>query len=88
MIATLFVYRFTYEQTVSAAFSRMAATVLSFALCFLYLLVRPFHPWALALVIGIGALVMTLIGQPEDVATTAITRVGWLGVRFAPRRQR
>ena len=37
------------------------------------LFVLSFHPWALALLIGIGALVMTLIGRPEDVATTGIT---------------
>lgn len=41
VVATIFVYRYGYEQTTSAALSRVSATVLSFALCFLYLLFLP-----------------------------------------------
>jgi uncharacterized membrane protein YccC len=32
-----------------------------------------FHPWGLALLIGVGTLVMMLMGQPDDVVTTSIT---------------
>jgi hypothetical protein len=73
VIATVFVYRHTYQQSVSAALSRMAATLLSFALCLVYLLIFPFYPWGMAALIGIGAIVMTLIGRPEDIITTGIT---------------
>jgi uncharacterized membrane protein len=34
VVATIFVYRYGYEQSAGAALSRMAATLLSFALCF------------------------------------------------------
>jgi uncharacterized membrane protein YccC len=73
VVATLFVYRCSYQQRFSVAIQRMAATIDSFILCFVYLLLTRFHPWGLALLIGIGALVMMLIGRPDDVVTTSIT---------------
>jgi uncharacterized membrane protein YccC len=73
VLATIFVYRTSHEQSVTAAASRGAATLLSFALCLIYLLILPFHAWGLALLIGIGTLVMMLAGRPGDVVTTAIT---------------
>jgi uncharacterized membrane protein YccC len=73
VVATLFVYRYTYSQSLSAAIHRMSATLVSFVLCFAYFLLTSFHPWGLALLIGIGTLVMMLIGQPDDVVTTSIT---------------
>jgi hypothetical protein len=73
VIAAVFVYRTSYQESVSAAWSRSVATLLSFVLCFVYLLLAPFHPWALAALIGLGALVLTVVGRPGDVATAAIT---------------
>ncbi len=73
VVATIFVYRYSYEESVGAAFSRMGATLLSFALCFLYLLFFPFHLWGLAVLIGIGAVAMSLLRRPDDVITTGIT---------------
>jgi hypothetical protein len=35
VIATVFVYRYGYDQTIAAALSRIAATLLSFVLCLL-----------------------------------------------------
>jgi uncharacterized membrane protein YccC len=72
-VSTVFVYRSTYQQSAAAAVSRIAATSLSFVLCLAYLLILPFHPWGLALLITIGALAMMLIGRPDDVVTTGIT---------------
>jgi uncharacterized membrane protein YccC len=72
-VATVFVYRYTYEQSARAALSRMAATFVSFVLCLVYLLIFPFQPWGMAILIGIGAVVTTLIGQPDDTVTTGIT---------------
>jgi uncharacterized membrane protein YccC len=71
--ATIFVYRESYQQSVSAALSRMAATLLSFVLCLVYLLIFPFHAWGMAALIGIGAIILTLLGRSEDIITTGIT---------------
>jgi uncharacterized membrane protein YccC len=73
VIATVFVYRITYHQSVGAALSRMAATVVSFVLCLSYLLLFPFHPWGLAALIGIGTFLFTLIRRDDLVVTTGIT---------------
>lgn len=73
VIATIFVIREGYRQSIAAAASRMAATVVSFLICSIYLLFLPFHSWALAALIGASALIVTLIGRPEDAITAAIT---------------
>jgi hypothetical protein len=73
VIATVFVYRITYRQSVGAALSRMAATVFSFALCLIYLLLLPFHPLGLAALIGIGTFVLMVMGRDDLVVTTGIT---------------
>jgi uncharacterized membrane protein YccC len=73
VVATVFVYRYSYEESVGAALSRMGATSLSFALCFIYLLFFPFHVWGMAALIGVGAFAMSLLGRPDDVITTGIT---------------
>jgi uncharacterized membrane protein YgaE (UPF0421/DUF939 family) len=71
--ATVFVYRDSSRESGRAALSRIAATLLSFALCLVYLLIFPFHPWGMAALIGFGAAVLTLIGRPDDIITTGIT---------------
>jgi uncharacterized membrane protein YgaE (UPF0421/DUF939 family) len=71
--ATVFVFRYAYEQTTAAALSRISATSLSFVLCFAYLSVFPFNVWGMAVLIGIGAIVMICIGRRDDVVTTGIT---------------
>jgi uncharacterized membrane protein YgaE (UPF0421/DUF939 family) len=73
VVATIFVYRHSYQQSVRAALSRVAATSLSFILCFIYLLLFPFNVWGMATLIGIGAVAMSLLDRPEDVITTGIT---------------
>jgi hypothetical protein len=75
VIATIFVYHDTYAQSLNAAFLRMAATSISFVLCLIYLLVFPFHPLGMAALICIGAIAVTLIGQPGAGITTGITTV-------------
>lgn len=64
VIATVFVFRTTYTQSLAAALSRMTATGVSFVLCLAYLAVLPFHPWGLAIVVGLSVLVTALIGRP------------------------
>jgi uncharacterized membrane protein YccC len=67
VIATVFVYRESYQKSMKAALSRMSATVLSFALCLIYLLILPFHP------VGMAALILILVDRAEDVITAGIT---------------
>ena len=73
VIATVFVLRHSYSQSIAAALSRMAATLVSFVLCLAYLAFLPFHSWALAALIGLSALAVTLLGRPGDAVTAAIT---------------
>jgi len=73
VIATIFVFRYSYEESIHAALSRTSATLLSFVLCFVYLLIFPFRPSAMAALIGVGAVVLSLIGRSGDVITASIT---------------
>jgi uncharacterized membrane protein YccC len=73
VVATIFVYRYSYEESAGAALSRMGATLLSFALCCIYLLFFPFRLWGLATLIGLGSFTMSLLRRPDDVITTGIT---------------
>jgi uncharacterized membrane protein YccC len=72
VVATVFVYCLSYQQSLSAALSRMAPTLLSFVLCLVYLLILPFSAAGMAALIGIGAIVLTLLDRPEDIITTGI----------------
>jgi len=51
----------------------MAATLLSFVLCLVYLLILPFHAWGMAALIGIGTIALSLLGRSEDIITAGIT---------------
>lgn len=73
VIATIFVNRTSYRDSVVAVVSRVAATTVSFVICLIYLMFLPFHPWALALLIGVSVLVVVLIHRPQDAVTAAIT---------------
>ena len=73
VISTIFVFRYSYEESVRAALSRTSATLVSFALCFVYLLIFPFRPQGMAALIGVGAIVLSLIGRSEDIITAGIT---------------
>jgi uncharacterized membrane protein YccC len=73
VIATIFVCRFSYNQSTTAALSRISGTAVSFVLCLIYLIFLPFHAWALALLIGVSALALILAGRPGDAITAAIT---------------
>jgi uncharacterized membrane protein YccC len=86
VIATIFVYRETQTQSVAAAVSRMAATAVSLALCLIYLLVAASHPWALAMLIALGTILVTLAGRPGDSITTGVTiAVVMVVAEFEPR---
>lgn len=73
VVATVFVCRESYKETVGAALSRTAATLLSFILCLGYLLIWPFSSWGMAILIAIGSVILIMIQRPGDVITTSIT---------------
>jgi hypothetical protein len=73
VVATIFVYRQGEKESVHSALSRMAATFISFALCLAYFVFLPFHLWGMAVLIGISAVLVPLIGRPDDTITTCIT---------------
>ena len=46
VVATVFLFRDSYDKSLGAAVSRMSATLVSFVLCLAYLAWLPFSPWA------------------------------------------
>jgi uncharacterized membrane protein YgaE (UPF0421/DUF939 family) len=73
VIATIFVVRDSRHKSLNLALTRMSATLISFALCLIYLAIWPFHVWGLALLVALSVLIPGLIGKPGDEVTTAIT---------------
>lgn len=73
VVATIFVYRYAYEDSIAAALSRIVATLMSFVLCLAYLVFFPFSVWAMAMLIGIGTVLMIFLRRRDDVITTGIT---------------
>ena len=74
-VATVFVFRETRLDSLSAGISRLIATCVSFALCLAYLAVLPFHPLGLAALLGIGTVIMIYVGLRDDIVTTGITTI-------------
>ncbi|HEY2584269.1 MAG TPA: FUSC family protein [Tepidisphaeraceae bacterium] len=72
-VATVFVFRGTRAESLSAGLSRLMATCVSFALCLVYLLIWRFHPAGLAVLIGLGTLIMMSLRRRDDIVTTGIT---------------
>jgi uncharacterized membrane protein YgaE (UPF0421/DUF939 family) len=73
VIATVFLFRDSYAKSLSAAVSRISATMVSLVLCVAYLAFFPFRPWGLALLVSLSVLVAALIGRPDDEITAGIT---------------
>ena len=71
--ATIFVFRDTHSESLSAGVSRLIATSVSFALCLAYLLVFPFTAIGMAIVLAVGTVVMALFDRRGDIITTGIT---------------
>jgi len=72
-VATVFVFRDTRVSSMRAGLDRLIATLVSFALCLVYLLIFAFSPVGLGALIAIGTLVMMLLGRRDDIVTTGIT---------------
>jgi uncharacterized membrane protein YccC len=73
VVATVFVFRETRRQSLSAGIARLIATCVSFALCLLYLLLFPFTPVGMAALIAIGTVVIALLGRRDEIVTVGIT---------------
>jgi uncharacterized membrane protein YccC len=73
--ATVFVFRETRLRSLSAGTARLIATCVSFALCLLYLVLFPFTPVGMAVLIAVGTAVMALLGRRDDIVTVGITTV-------------
>jgi uncharacterized membrane protein YgaE (UPF0421/DUF939 family) len=73
VVATIFVFRHSILESARAALSRTVATLLSFALCFLYLLIFPFHVVGMVALIWLSTVILALIGRSEDIITAGIT---------------
>jgi uncharacterized membrane protein YgaE (UPF0421/DUF939 family) len=74
-VATVFVFRETRVDSLSAGIGRLIATGVSFALCLAYLVIWPFHPAGLGVLLGIGTMIMMYLGRRDDIVTTGITTV-------------
>jgi uncharacterized membrane protein YgaE (UPF0421/DUF939 family) len=72
-VATVFVFRDSRDLSLHAAVARFFATCVSCVLTFIYLLLLPFSPVGIAVIIGIGTVVVMLLGRRDDVVTTGIT---------------
>ena len=73
VVAAVFVFRDSRAHALASGIARLIATCVSFALCLPYLWLFPFTPVGMAILIGIGAVVMTLLGRRDDIVTTGIT---------------
>ena len=74
-VATLFCFRDSYADSAKYALLRMSATLTSFVLCTIYVLLFPFSIWGMAAVMFVGALTLTALHRPDDVMTASITTV-------------
>ena len=73
LIATIFVLRQSYDQSITLGLTRVLASFVSFAICLLYLAFLPFQPAAMAALIGLSSLTLVLIGRLAESVTAAIT---------------
>src|SRR5215469_308162 len=63
VVATVFVFRETRVQSLSAGIARFIATCVSFALCLFYLWIFPFTAVGMAALLGLGTVVMMLLDR-------------------------
>jgi len=72
-VATVFVFRDTRANSLTAGTARLIATLVSFALCLPYFLCFPFTPLGMAVLLCLGTLIMMLLDRRDDIITTGIT---------------
>jgi uncharacterized membrane protein YgaE (UPF0421/DUF939 family) len=73
IISTVFVFRDTRANSLSAGISRLIATGVSVLLCLCYLGLFPFALFGLTALLVLGALIMMSVGRRPDIGLTAAT---------------
>jgi uncharacterized membrane protein YccC len=73
IVATVYVFRETRVKSLSASVGRMIATGVSFALCLVYLVLLPFTPLGLVVMLACGTLLMMVLGRREEIGLAAVT---------------
>jgi len=73
VVSTIYVFRDTRAKSLSASVGRIIATVVSFALCFAYLLLFPFTPVGLLAVLAGGTLIMMVLGRRDEIGLAGVT---------------
>jgi uncharacterized membrane protein YccC len=73
IVSTVYVFRDTRANSLSASIGRIIATVISFVLCLVYLLLFPFTPIGLVAVLACGTLVMMVLGRRDEIGLTGVT---------------
>ena len=73
VVSTVFVFRDSRASSLSAGLSRLIATCVSLVLCLAYIWVFPVTGIGIAVLIGLGTIVMMLLNRREDIVTTGIT---------------
>ncbi len=73
IVSTVYVFRDTRASSVSASVGRVIATVVSFVLCLIYLLLFPFTPVGLVAVLACGTLIMMVLGRRDEIGLTGVT---------------
>lgn len=73
IVATIYVFRDTRANSLSASIGRIIATAVSFVLCFAYLLLFSFTPVGLVAVLAGGTLIMMALGRRDEIGLTAVT---------------
>jgi uncharacterized membrane protein YgaE (UPF0421/DUF939 family) len=74
-VATLFCFRDSYADSARYALLRMSATLTSFVLCTIYVLLFPFSVWGIGVVVFIGAVALSGLHRQDDIMTASITTV-------------
>jgi len=74
-VAAAFVFRDTGHNSLSAGVSRLVATSVSIAICFIYLRLFPPQLFALPLLLAVGCLAVMFLGRREEIITTGITTI-------------
>ena len=73
VISTVFVFRDTRAHSLSAGISRLAATGVSFALCFIYLLLFPANAVGMIVLIILSTLLIMMLDRRDEIGLTAIS---------------
>ncbi|PPG92855.1 hypothetical protein C5C39_02265 [Rathayibacter sp. AY1F3] len=73
VVSTIFVFRAHLTERLQDARTRITATTVSLVICLAYLLIFPVTAVGVGAVIAAGAVLVVLVGRPQDASLTGIT---------------